>query len=230
MVKIKINFVKDGNLSMDNLRRSIKDLKIETKKMIELCEIAICKSVDSIINKDVDLAREVIKMDDEIDGLRYKIIDKTIELTALKQPMAKDLRYIYALSTIATELERIGDYSVNIAMETIKIDKDEHIIGIVGLPRMKSVCLNMIKLAKNSLDSSETKLAYDAALEDDIVDELYNDLYINILGIMQKDSNSINQGVKLIFVARYLERIGDHITNVCENIVYAIKGDMTELG
>lgn len=217
-------------MSIDDLRRSIKDLKNKTKNMIELCEIAVENSVDSIINKDVMLAREVIKMDDEIDNLRTMIIEKTIELTALKQPMAKDLRYVYALSTIATELERIGDYSVNIAMETIKIDNEDHITEIVGIPKMKTVCLSMIKSAKNSLDSSETKLAYDAALEDDIVDDLYNDVYVNILGAMHKDSSNINQGVKLIFVARYLERIGDHITNVCENIVYAIKGDMTELG
>ena len=144
--------------------------------------------------------------------------------------MAKDLRNIYALSTIAMELERVGDYSVNIAMETIKIDKEEHITGMVGIPKMKAVCLNMLKEAKNSLDSNETKLAYDAALEDNIVDDLYNDVYVNLLSAMHKDANNINQGVKLIFVARYLERIGDHITNVCENIVYAIKGDMTELG
>ena len=167
-------------MSIDDLRISIKELKSETKEMMELCEVAIEKSVDSIVNKDLDLAREVIKMDDDIDNLRNKIIEKSIELTALKQPMAKDLRNVYALSTIAMELE--------------------------------------------------TKLAYDAALEDNIVDDLYNDVYVNLLAAMHKDSNNINQGVKLIFVARYLERIGDHITNVCENIVYAIKGDMTELG
>ena len=194
-------------MSIDDLRISIKELKSETKEMMELCEVAIEKSVDSIVNKDLELAREVIKMDDDIDNLRNKIIEKSIELTALKQPMAKDLRNVYALSTIAMELERVGDYSVNIAMETIKIDNEEHITGMVGIPKMKSVCLNMLNAAKNALDSNETKLAYDAALED-----------------------NINQGVKLIFVARYLERIGDHITNVCENIVYAIKGDMTELG
>lgn len=217
-------------MSIDDLRVSIKELKNETKKMMELCEIAIEKSVGSIINKDLDLARDVIKMDDDIDNLRNKIVEKSIELTALKQPMAKDLRNIYALSTIAMELERVGDYSVNIAMETIKIDKEEHITGMVGIPKMKAVCLNMLKEAKNSLDSNETKLAYDAALEDNIVDDLYNDVYVNLLSAMHKDANNINQGVKLIFVARYLERIGDHITNVCENIVYAIKGDMTELG
>ncbi|HHD2780730.1 TPA: phosphate signaling complex protein PhoU [Clostridium perfringens] len=209
---------------------SIKELKVETKQMMELCEIAIEKSVDSIVNKDLSLAREVIKMDDEIDDLRNKIVEKTIELTALKQPMAKDLRNIYALSTISTDLERIGDYSVNIAMETIKIDNEDHITGMVGIPKMKSVCLNMLKDAKNALDSNETKLAYDAALEDNIVDDLYNDVYVDLLSAMHKDPKNINQGVKLIFVARYLERIGDHITNVCENIVYAIKGDMTELG
>ncbi|MDZ5254217.1 phosphate signaling complex protein PhoU [Clostridium sp. LIBA-8841] len=217
-------------MSIDDLRVSIKELKAETKQMMELCEIAIEKSVDSIVNKDLALAREVIKMDDEIDNLRNKIIEKSIELTALKQPMAKDLRNIYALSTIVTDLERVGDYSVNIAMETIKIDSEDHITGMVGIPKMKSVCLNMLKDAKNALDSNETKLAYDAALEDNIVDDLYNDVYVNLLSAMHKDPNNINQGVKLIFVARYLERIGDHITNVCENIVYAIKGDMTELG
>ncbi|EGT3616282.1 phosphate signaling complex protein PhoU [Clostridium perfringens] len=217
-------------MSIDDLRISIKELKAETKQMMELCEIAIEKSVDSIVNKDLSLAREVIKMDDEIDNLRTKIVEKTIELTALKQPMAKDLRNIYALSTICTDLERVGDYSVNIAMETIKIDNEDHITGMVGIPKMKSVCLNMLKDAKNALDSNETKLAYDAALEDNIVDDLYNDVYVDLLSAMHKDPNNINQGVKLIFVARYLERIGDHITNVCENIVYAIKGDMTELG
>ncbi|HHD2753024.1 TPA: phosphate signaling complex protein PhoU [Clostridium perfringens] len=217
-------------MSIDDLRMSIKELKVETKQMMELCEIAIEKSVDSIVNKDLSLAREVIKMDDEIDDLRNKIVEKTIELTALKQPMAKDLRNIYALSTISTDLERIGDYSVNIAMETIKIDNEDHITGMVGIPKMKSVCLNMLKDAKNALDSNETKLAYDAALEDNIVDDLYNDVYVDLLSAMHKDPKNINQGVKLIFVARYLERIGDHITNVCENIVYAIKGDMTELG
>lgn len=217
-------------MSIDDLRMSIKELKVETKQMMELCEIAIEKSVDSIVNKDLSLAREVIKMDDEIDNLRNKIVEKTIELTALKQPMAKDLRNIYALSTISTDLERIGDYSVNIAMETIKIDNEDHITGMVGIPKMKSVCLNMLKDAKNALDSNETKLAYDVALEDNIVDDLYNDVYVDLLSAMHKDPKNINQGVKLIFVARYLERIGDHITNVCENIVYAIKGDMTELG
>lgn len=217
-------------MSIDDLRVSIKELKAETNQMMELCEIAIEKSVDSIVNKDLAIAREVIKMDDEIDNLRNKIIEKSIELTALKQPMAKDLRNIYALSTIVTDLERVGDYSVNIAMETIKIDSEDHITGMVGIPKMKSVCLNMLKDAKNALDSNETKLAYDAALEDNIVDDLYNDVYVNLLSAMHKDPNNINQGVKLIFVARYLERIGDHITNVCENIVYAIKGDMTELG
>ncbi|WP_300258338.1 phosphate signaling complex protein PhoU [Clostridium sp.] len=217
-------------MSIEDLRISIKELKTETKEMMELCELAIEKSVDSIVNKDLEVAREVIKMDDDIDNLRNKIIEKSIELTALKQPMAKDLRNIYALSTIAMELERVGDYSVNIAMETIKIDNEDHIAGMVGIPKMKSVCLNMLKVAKNALDSNETKLAYDAALEDNIVDDLYNDVYVNLLASMHKDSNNINQGVKLIFVARYLERIGDHITNVCENIVYAIKGDMTELG
>lgn len=213
-----------------NLEVNITTLKEVTIEMIRKCEEAIEKSVESIVNKDVGLAREVIKQDDDIDNLRVSIIEKSIELIALKQPMAKDLRTIYSLDHIALELERIGDYSVNIAMETIKIGKEDHVEALIDIPKMKEVCITMLKYAEESFKTGNTKLAYKCGVEDDIVDDLYNDVYVDVVAAMHKDERNINQGVKLIYVGRCLERIGDHITNICENIIYSINGEMVEIG
>ena len=214
----------------NNLGLSINHLGADIIKMMDLCSKAIDTSVTSAVNKDVELARQVIKLDDEIDDLRVGVIDKGIELTALKQPMARDLRLIYALQHMALDLERIGDYATNIAMETIKIGNEEHVEEMVDIPKMKDVCISMLNQAKVALQKKDTKEAYRAASEDDILDNLYNDVYVDILAAMHKNEDNINQGVKILFIARYLERIGDHITNICENIIYAVKGEMVEIG
>lgn len=214
----------------NKLELSIITLKDDTIKMMDKCIDILEKSVESIVNKNMELAREVIILDDDIDELRVNIIEKSIELIALKQPMAKDLRIIYALGNMALELERIGDYSTNIAMETIKIGEEKHVEPLVDIPKMREICVAMLKKARESLLLYDAKLAYNSAKEDDILDALYNDVYVDLLAAMHKDVNNINQGVKLLLVARYLERIGDHITNICEKIIYAVKGDMIEIG
>lgn len=207
---------------------NIETLKNYTVKMIEKCEALVTKSIDSMIAKDLDGCREVIKDDDEVDALRDYIRERSIELIALRQPMAKDLRSIYALGTIALELERIGDYAVNIAMETIKIGTEEYVEPLIDIPKMKDICVDMLRRLKSALMLGDDKLAYKIALEDDIVDNLYNDVYIDALAAMHRDSRNINQGVKLLAVGRYLERIGDHITNICEAIIYTVSGEIIE--
>ena len=208
---------------------NIETLKNYTIKMIEKCEALVLKSVDAMVAKDLDECREVIKQDDEVDALRDYIRERSIELIALRQPMARDLRTIYALGTIALELERIGDYAVNIAMETIKIGNEEHVEPLIDIPKMSKICADMLRRLKNALVLNDDKLAYKIALEDDIIDNLYNDVYIDALAAMHRDSRNINQGVKLLAVGRYLERIGDHITNICENIIYTVSGEMIEI-
>jgi phosphate transport system protein len=207
---------------------NIETLKNYTVKMMEKCEELVIKSVEAMVAKDLDASREVIKQDDEIDALRDYIRERSIELIALRQPMAKDLRAVYALGTIALELERIGDYAVNIAMETIKIGKEEHVEPLIDIPKMSNICADMLRRLKDALILGDDKLAYAIALEDDIVDNLYNDVYIDALAAMHRDSRNINQGVKLLAVGRYLERIGDHITNICESIIYTVSGEMIE--
>lgn len=214
----------------NNLVLSIENLRSDIIKMMDCCSKVVDMAVTSAVTKDVELARQVIKLDDEIDEIRVEVVEKSIELTALKQPMAKDLRLLYALGHMVLDLERIGDYATNIAMETIKIGNEDHVEEMIDIPKMKDVCLAMLAQVREALEKKDYKKAYSAAAEDDILDDLYSDVYVDILAAMHKSSDNINQGVKILFIARHLERIGDHITNICESIIYAVKGEMVEIG
>ena len=211
-----------------NLGLSIDTLKQYTINMIEECVSILDLSVECMLKQDIEGCKKVIKQDDKIDELREYIRDRSIELLVLKQPMARDLRYIYALGFIALELERIGDYAVNIAEETIKICQDEYIKDLIDIPKMYEECKKMILEVKESLENENEDLAREIALQDDKIDSLYNRVQEDCLRVMNANPQTINQGVNLLFIGRYLERIGDHITNICEMIIFAINGEMTE--
>jgi phosphate transport system protein len=198
--------------------------------MIDKCEEILEDSIKCMASKDIKGAKEIGKKDDEIDTLRDYIRDRSIELMALKQPMAKDLRFIYSLESICLELERIGDYAVNIADEVIKIGNEEYIKELVDIPKMKDICVDMLKDTRKALENRDGDLAYNIALRDDLVDNLYNQVQDHTLKVMHEKEMNIDQGVRMLFVGRYLERIGDHTTNICEKIIYALKGDMIEIG
>ena len=192
-----------------NLGLSIDTLKQYTINMIEECVSILDLSVECMLKQDIEGCKKVIKQDDKIDELREYIRDRSIELLVLKQPMARDLRYIYALGFIALELERIG---------------------LIDIPKMYEECKKMILEVKESLENENEDLAREIALQDDKIDSLYNRVQEDCLRVMNANPQTINQGVNLLFIGRYLERIGDHITNICEMIIFAINGEMTEIG
>lgn len=212
------------------LEFNINTLKDYTLRMVEKCEDAVSLSVKSLVEKDLELAKKVIKLDEDIDTLREYIRDRSIELMALKQPLAKDLRYIYALSDISTELERIGDYATNICVESLEIGGEPFIKELIDIPLMKDICVEMLQNLWDALKNDDADLAYKTAERDKEVDQLYTKVRQDCLKVMHNDPNNINQGMRLVFVGRYLERIGDHITNVCEKIIYAKNGEMIEIG
>lgn len=213
-----------------SLELDINTLKQYTIKMIQRCEKALELSVDCMLRKDLEGSKKVIEEDEEINALREYIRDRSIELMALKQPMARDLRYVYALGNIAIELERVGDYASNIAAETLKIGNEPYIKALIDIPKMTNECREMLLAVLEALENEDEKLAYDTALRDEKVDSLYELIHEDCLKIMNENPETINQGVRLLFVGRYLERIGDHITNVCEKVIYAINGKMMEIG
>ncbi len=214
-----------------NLDVSIQSLKDYTLRMIEKCQESVDLSVEYLINKDMKRAKKVIRQDDDIDILREYIRDRSIELMALKQPLAKDLRYIYALCDISTELERIGDYAVNICTESLEIGEEPFIKDLIDIPKMKDICVEMLNGLWDALKNDDEKLAFDVAQRDREIDELYKQVRLDCLKVMHEaPDKNINQGMRLVFIGRYLERIGDHITNICEKIIYAKNGEMVEIG
>lgn len=218
-------------MANEDIGLSIKTLKEYTSGMIVRCKEAVSLSVDSMVSKNLEQAKKVVESDDDIDLLREYIRDRSVELMASKHPMTKDLRYIYVLSDISTELERIGDYAVNICKETIAIGNDEHIKELIDIPKMSEMCTQMLEDLMVAFLEEDDEMAYQIALKDKELDELYYRIRKDSLRVMHKDpQNNINQGVRLLFVGRYLERIGDHITNICEKIIYAKKGTMIEIG
>ena len=214
-----------------NLDISIKSLKEYTLRMIEKCQESVDLSVEYMIKKDMKNTKKIIREDDDIDILREYIRDRSIELMALKQPLARDLRYIYALCDISTELERIGDYAVNICRESLQIGEEPLIKELIDIPAMKEVCCDMLKDLWDALKNDDANLAYEIAQKDNEIDGLYEKVRVDCLQVMHNNpKENINQGLRLVFIARYLERIGDHITNICEKIIYAKNGEMIEIG
>lgn len=214
-----------------NLDLSIQLLKEYTLRMIEKCEDAVDLSVEYMMKKDMKSTKKLIRQDDDIDILREYIRDRSIELMALKQPLARDLRYIYALSDISTELERIGDYATNICKESLDIGEEPFIKEMIDIPAMKNICVEMLKNLWDALKNDDADLAFEIAKKDVEVDELYEKVRESCLQVMHNNPDeNINQGLRLVFIARYLERIGDHITNICEKIIYAKNGKMIEIG
>lgn len=217
-------------MTSTNLELNINTLKQYTIKMAQRCDKSLNNISTCILNKDLNQAKKIINDDEEINVLREYIIDRSIELMALKQPMAKDLRYIYSLGNIALELERIGDYTANIAEEILNIGEEQYIKCLIDTPKMIEECKAMLLSSIEALENNDEELAYNTALRDDTVDIIYKQVYKDCSQIMNEDLSKINQGIRILFIARYLERIGDHITNICEKIIYAIKGEMIEIG
>ena len=214
-----------------NLGLSIDTLKQYTINMIEECVSILDLSVECMLKQDIEGCKKVIKQDDKIDELREYIRDRSIELMALKQPMARDLREIYALADISAELERIGDYAENIASEVVSIAGEDYIKELIDIPKMAQYCLDMIEGIKSAFLNQDADLSYKVALMDKEIDILYYKVREDCLKVMHENpEKNITQGVKLVFTARYLERIGDHITNICEKIIYARNGKMIEIG
>ncbi|HKL11542.1 MAG TPA: phosphate signaling complex protein PhoU [Clostridia bacterium] len=204
---------------------AICNLKNDVVSMMENVEDIFVMAVDSLVSQDLEKARGVIRKDDEIDRQMEKIEEASLELIALRQPMAIDLRTIFSIAKIITDLERIGDFSVNIAKEAIKIGDEPLIKPLVDIPKMQRIISGMLRNAKRSFVDRNISIAYEVGEEDDIIDNLYKDIYSEILMMIHEDGRYINQGTKLLFIGRYLERIADHITNICERIIYIYSGE-----
>ena len=202
----------------------LKELNKQLLSMCALVEEAIMLSVKALVERKNDLAEKVIKSDKAVDMLEIEIDELCLKLLALHQPVGVDLRFITSEMKINNELERIGDQAVNIAECTQKIIKQPILKPLIDIPRMAALAQKMVKDSIDALVNKDEALARDVCGRDDEVDNLNDQIFRELLTYMMQDHKTITRAVELVLVARHLERIADHATNIAEDVIYFVKG------
>ena len=194
-------------------------------EMGQTVAIAIDRAVAALASQDTAMARQVLEGDDAVDQWQIDIEDRCMILIARQQPMARDLRIIGTGLKITTDLERIGDHAYDIAKITLELADQPLIKPLVDIPRMAQMAQKMLKESLDAYIRQDVALAEQICLDDDNVDDIYYQVFRELLTYMMEDPRNIGQATQLLFVARYLERIADHSTNVAEWVIYLVTGE-----
>jgi phosphate transport system protein len=189
-----------------------------------LAEVAIRDSVDALARHDEDKARQVVAGDARIDALEAEVDRLAVRIIALRAPMANDLRDVIAALKISSIIERIGDYSKNIAKAVGKVEGRAKIEPLTLIPAMGEIAEGMVRDVLNAYGARDAVLAVEVIRRDEKVDNFYDSIFRNLVGHMMENPATISSAAQLLFVARNLERIGDHATNVAEMVYFAATG------
>ena len=205
------------DIELDHIRSRVYEMADRAIESIDL-SIASLKALDGT------LAGKVIADDSVLDRLEKDIDEECINILVTRQPAAKDLRFVLSMLKINTDLERIGDLSVNIANETRKLIGAKHVKELIDIPRMGEIAVGMIKGALRAITEMDAAVAREVIRRDDEMDALNRQIFRELFAIMQEDPTKLSAAFSLILVSRSLERIGDHVTNIAERAVYFIEG------
>jgi phosphate transport system protein len=217
------------SLYRERYHRDLSELKSLTKELADLVGAAIEKSVIALIDANVELAREVIKRDQDMDDLSIRIENLCMELLALQQPMARDLRRIIGILKIGIDLERIGDLAVDVARVTAQSQNKIQITKLEYIPRMAEISKKMLTESMEALMNNDADMARQVTKWDYEIDGLYVKARDKLLNIIIDRPEIIKEGTSLLMVNRHLERTGDHICNICETIVYMVEAKREHL-
>ena len=207
-----------------HFEKDINDLKERLLWMGSLAERAVHQAVHSVLESDEQLAKRVLDEEGAINELQLEVDDRVVHLLALHQLMAVDLRFVLAVSRINNDLERIGDQAVNIAQGALRILRHPRVKHYVDLPRMSEVAEEMMRDALNAVVRRDVDLARKVLASDDMVDHYRDQIFRELLTYMMGDSSVVFPAFELILVAKNLERIGDHATNIAEDVIYIVQG------
>jgi phosphate transport system protein len=202
----------------------LKHLKEAILKMGGIVEEMIARSMKALVERDSKLAAEVIKKDPEVNSLEMDIDDACLQLLALRQPAASDLRFITIGLRISKDLERMGDLSVNICEQALELNKEPQLKPYIDLPLMGEKAQEMVKKTLDAFVRKDAVLADQVCKMDDEVDSLNDRVFLELVRFMQKDASAASRGTRLILVSRQLERIADHATNIAEEVVFMVHG------
>ena len=190
---------------------------------------ASLQAIKALQNRDLTLAQQIIVDDQKINRKRFDIEEKCIQLIATQQPLASDLRTIVAVLNIIIELERIGDYAEGNAKITIMIGNEPPLKPLIDIPRMAEKTVDMLNRSLTAFINHDADAAKEISAEDDFIDNLYDQVFRELLTFMAEDPKTITRATRLIWVTHNLERSADRVTNICERIIFMVTGKMEEV-
>ncbi|MBA8884340.1 phosphate transport system protein [Dokdonella fugitiva] len=196
----------------------------ELQRMGKLALAQLAAAVDAVIERDSHAASKIVHNDRTIDALEHEVSHDVVRLLALRQPMARDLREILAALRIATDIERIGDYAANVAKRSIVLNQSKPVQLVAALPRLARLAQSLAEDVLDAYRNCDADKALDAWARDEELDEQYTGLFRELLTYMMEDPRNITPCTHLLFMAKNLERIGDHATNIAENVYFLVHG------
>ena len=213
----------------EQFRRQIATLQDGVLEMASMVERAIERSMQALMDRDLDLARSVIAEDKDINSIGYHLQNSCISLLAQQAPLAGDLRVIVSVTVITSELERMGDHAEGIAKIVVMMQDEPLVKPLIDLPIMATRARAMLHDAVQAFVDQDTAAAYRVGAADDEVDRLYDQIYVDLVQIMIGDPSTIEPSTHLLWVAHNLERIADRATNIAERTVYSATGMLPQM-
>lgn len=213
-----------------DFHKRLKEIQDELLVMGNMVEKAITSSMEALKKRDLKLAQQVIDGDVKINEKRFNIEETCIQLIATQQPMAGDLRSIICVLNIITDLERIGDHAEGTAKIAVMTGDEPPLKPLIDLPRMAEKAVGMLHRSLEALINSDVEAARQIIAEDDEVDDLYDQVFRELLTFMAEDPKILTRATRLLWVAHNLERSADRVTNICERVVFSVTGKMEEEG
>ena len=213
----------------ERYHKELEELKIDAESLVDQVGLAVAKSVEALRDYNVDKAREVISDDQIINDLSLRIEKRCMQLLALQQPMAKDLRLIITTLKIGIDLERIGDLAVDIARIVVHSKNKVHVKSLKNIPRMAEIAGEMLAQANRAFKENDANLARETTKWDYEVDALYQKVRDTLLKIIGGNPDLIEDATPLLLVNKHLERVADHVCNICESIIYMVEAKREHL-
>ena len=213
----------------EELDQQLNMLQQDVVILAGVVEKSVQRAVDALKRRDLEASRQVVLEDDYIDQKRFEIEDRCVDLIATQQPMARDLRSIIALLHIGVELERMGDYAEGIAKISLLMGDAPTLKPLIDIPRMADKATTMLRDSMDSLVNRDLVKAQHVCQSDDDVDELYDQVYRELLLFMIQDPSTIERATYLLWVAHDLERIADRATNIAERVIFLVTGKLVEI-
>ncbi len=210
--------------------QELQELRDNVLRMGSMVDTAIGRSIQALKERDLSLAQQIIAEDEDINELRFKVEGDCVRLIARQQPAARDLRFIVAAMNIVLDLERMADHAAGIATIVVRMGDEPLLKPLIDLPRMAQIAREMLRASLDAfLSESDVQETLAITVRDEEVDQLYNQIFRELITFMIEDPRTVTRAMYLLFCAHNVERIADRVTNICERVAFVATGRMQEI-